>query len=54
MKRILIAIATSMLIGLPLASHAGPDAAQRQIIERMQQQKRQLDAAKAACDNLYV
>ena len=48
MKRILIAIATFMLIGLPLASHAGADAAQRQIIERMQQQKQQLAAAKAA------
>lgn len=48
LKRILIAIATFMLIGLPLASHAGADVLQRQIIERMQQQKQQLAAAKAA------
>jgi len=48
MKRILIAIATSALIGLPLASLAGPDEAQRQMIQRIQEQKQKLNAAKAA------
>jgi len=48
MKRISIALATFMLIVLPLASHAGADAAQRQIIERMQQQQQQLNSARAA------
>jgi ABC-type transporter MlaC component len=48
MKRILIAIATLALIGLPLASLAGPDEAQRQMIQRIQEQKQKLNAAKAA------
>jgi len=48
MKRILIAIATSALIGLPLVSQAAPDAAQRQMIERIQAQKQKLAAAQAA------
>jgi ABC-type transporter MlaC component len=48
MKRILIAIATLALIGLPLASLAGPDEAQRMMIQRIQEQKQKLNAAKAA------
>ena len=48
MKRLFIAIATSALIGLPLVSQAAPDAAQRQMIERIQAQKQKLVAAQAA------
>jgi len=48
MKRILIAIATSALIGLPLASLAAPDEAQRMMIQRIQAQKQKLAAAQAA------
>lgn len=48
MKRILIAIATSALIGLPLMSQADPDEAQRQMIRRIQEQKQKLAAAQAA------
>jgi Ni/Co efflux regulator RcnB len=48
MKRILIAIAAIALIGLPLASLAGPDEAQRMMIQRIQEQKQKLAAAEAA------
>jgi ABC-type transporter MlaC component len=48
MKRILIAIATLAFMGMPLASCAAPDEAQRQIIQRVQEQKLKLAAAKAA------
>jgi len=48
MRRILIAIATLALIGLPLASLAGPDEAQRMMIQRIQAQKQKLAAAQAA------
>jgi ABC-type transporter MlaC component len=48
MKRILIAIATSALIGLPLVTQAAPDEAQRQMIQRIQEQKLKLAAAKTA------
>lgn len=48
MKRILIAIATLALIGPPLASLAGPDESQRMMIQRIQEQKQKLNAAKAA------
>ena len=48
MKRILIAIATLALTGLPLASLAGPDESQRMMIQRIQEQKQKLNAAKAA------
>lgn len=48
MKRILIAIAISTLIGLPLVSYAAADAAQRDLIQRMQVQKQKLNAAQAA------
>lgn len=48
MKRVLIAIATSALIGLPLASLAGPDQTQRMTIERIQAQKQKLAAAQTA------
>jgi ABC-type transporter MlaC component len=48
MKRILIAICTLTLVGLPLASLAGPDEAQRMMIQRIQEQKLKLNAAKAA------
>ncbi len=48
MKRILIAIATLALIGLPLASLAAPDEAQRMMIQRIQDQKQKLAAAEAA------
>ena len=48
MKRILIAIAIFTLMGLPLVSHAAADAAQRDLIQRMQAQKQKLNAAQAA------
>ena len=48
MKRVLIAIATSALIGLPFVSQAAPDEAQRQMIQRIQEQKQKLAAAQAA------
>lgn len=48
MKRILIAIATTAVIGLPLASLAGPDEAQRQMIQRIQEQKHKLAAAEGS------
>ena len=48
MKRIIIAIVTSALIGLPLVSLAGPDEAQRMMIQRIQVQKQKLAAAEAA------
>ena len=48
MKRIFIAVCTLALIGLPLASLAGPDEAQRMMIQRIQEQKLKLNAAKAA------
>lgn len=48
MKRIIIAIATSALLGLPLVSQAGPDEAQRQMIQRVVEQKQKLAAAQAA------
>ncbi len=48
MKRILIAIATLALTGLPLASLAGPDEAQRMMIQRIQAQKQKLAATQAA------
>ena len=48
MKRILIAIATSALIGLPLVSQAAPDEAQRQMIQLVHEAKRELAAAETA------
>ena len=48
MKRILIAIATSALIGLPLISQAAPDETQRMMIQRIQEQKLKLNAAQKA------
>ena len=48
MKRVLLAIATSALIGLPFVSQAAPDEAQRQMIQRIQEQKQKLTAAQAA------
>jgi Ser/Thr protein kinase RdoA (MazF antagonist) len=48
MKRILTTIATLALVGLPLVSLAAPDAAQRDLIQRMQEQKQKLNAAQAA------
>lgn len=47
MKRILIGIATSALIALPLISQAAPDEAQRMMIQRIQEQKQKLNAAQA-------
>ena len=48
MKRTLIAIAASALIGLPLISLAAPDETQRMMIQRIQEQKQKLNAAQAA------
>ena len=48
MKQTLIAIAASAFIGLPLASLAAPDEAQRQMIQRIQEQKQKLAAAESA------
>ena len=48
MKRILIAIATLALIGLPLTSLAGPDESQRMMIQRIQEHKLKLIAAQNA------
>lgn len=48
MKRILIAIAALAFMALPLVSRAAPDAAQRDVIQRMQEQKQKLNAAQAA------
>lgn len=48
MKRFFTAIAALTLIGWPFVTFAAADAAQRQIIERMQEQKRKLAAAEAA------
>ena len=48
MKRL---IATAVLLafaGIPFAAYAGPDEAQRQIVQRLQQQKLQLAAAEKA------
>ena len=53
MNRILIAIAALALMGLPpivlpQVSFAGPDAAQRMMLQRIQEQKQKLAAAQAA------
>ena len=48
MKRILIAIATFSLLGMPFVGLAAPDAAQRALIQRVQEQKQKLAAAKSA------
>ena len=48
MKQIFVAIAVLALIGLPLASLAGPDEAQRMMIQRIQEQKLKLNAAQKA------
>lgn len=48
MKRILVAIALSTFIGLPLISQAAPDETQRMMIQRIQDQKLKLNAAQKA------
>lgn len=48
MKRILIALAAGIAIAMPLAGTAGPDEAQKQLIQRAQDAKRKLSAAQAA------
>ena len=48
MKRILIAIVTSTLLGIPLVSQAAPDQSQVMMIQRIQAQKLKLAAAEAA------
>ena len=48
MKRILIALATGIAIAMPLLATAGPDEAQKQLIQRAQDAKRKLSAAQAA------
>ena len=48
MKRILIALVTGIAIAMPLLGTAGPDEAQKQLIQRAQDAKRKLSAAQAA------
>lgn len=48
MKRILITVALIALASAPVASFAGQDEAQRQITQRLQEQKLQLAAAAKA------
>lgn len=48
MKRILIALAAGIAIAMPLFGTAGPDEAQKQLVQRAQDAKRKLSAAQAA------
>lgn len=47
MKRTLMAIVTGLAIGIPLIAMAGPDEAQKQLIQRAQDAKKKLSAAQA-------
>ena len=48
MKRMLIAVVTGLAIAMPMLGLAGPDEAQKQLIQRAQDAKRKLSAAQAA------
>lgn len=48
MKKLLLAILSSLMLVLPLAAGAAPDEAQKQLIQRAQEAKKKLAAAQAA------
>jgi len=46
--KVMVGAITALVLVVPLTSTAGPDGAQRAIIEKAQQAKRELAAAQAA------
>jgi len=48
MRKLLIAALAGLALALPLSSMAGPDEAQKQMIQRAQEAKKKLTAAQAA------
>ena len=48
MKKLLLAVMTGVMLAAPMAGHAGPDEAQKQMIQRAQEAKKKLAAAQAA------